>query len=336
MSDGQPQQNDEASVELGGSGARMPLVGLGTWKIPKDVAADAVRQAIEKGYRLLDLAADYGNEKEVGDGIRAAIENGTVKREELFVTSKLWNTFHAPEHVRPAMERTLRDTGLEYVDLYLIHFPISLEYVPFEERYPPGWLTGPEPEDGGPRPPYKEAPVPIADTWRAMEGLVDAGLARNIGVSNFTVPLMMDVLRYARIRPAALQFEMHPYLVQPRLMDWCRRNGIRMTAYSSFGPVSYKPFGFVDDVPTLLEHDAVRRVAEEAGRTAGQVLLRWAVQQGVAVIPKSSNPERLAGNRDLFGWSLTDAQMSALTELNANRRFNDPANYLDPPVPIFD
>ncbi len=120
------------------NGAKFPMVGFGTWKLPKDTAASMVQTAIEKGYRALDCACDYGNEKEVGSGIAAAIASGTVSREDMFVTSKLWNTYHRPEHVGLAVDRTLSDLGLDYIDLYLIHFPISLAFVPFEKRYPPG------------------------------------------------------------------------------------------------------------------------------------------------------------------------------------------------------
>lgn len=322
--------DESKAVRLGGSGADMPLVGLGTWKIEKDATADTVRDAIERGYRLLDLAADYGNEAEVGAGIRAAVAGGTVRREDLFVTSKLWVTFHAPEHVRPAAERTLRDTGLDYVDLYLMHFPIPLEYVDPAVRYPPGWWTGADPASG-----YREAAVPLADTWRAMEGLVNAGLARAIGVANFSAPLLMDLMRSARVPPSVLQIEMHPYLVQRGLLDLCERRGVRVTAFSSFGPSSYVPFGQVDHVQPLLTHPVVAGVAAAAGRTAAQVLLRWAVQQGVAVIPKSSSGERLSQNLDLFGWTLTDAQMKELNGLNSGLRFNNPAKFLSPPMPIF-
>src|SRR5687768_12354776 len=125
------------------TGDRMPVVGLGLWKVPKPDAAGLVREAVRVGYRHLDCACDYGNEAEVGEGIRSALSAGLCRREDLWVTSKLWNTYHAPGHVRPAVERTLRDLGLDYLDLYLVHFPIALEYVPFEERYPPGWVRDP-------------------------------------------------------------------------------------------------------------------------------------------------------------------------------------------------
>ena len=140
----------------------------------------------------------------------AAMAAGLCRREDLWVTSKLWNNYHAPQHVRPAVERSLRDLGLDYLDLYLIHFPIALEFVPFDERYPPGWLADPKRPQLGMQP----AQVPLAETWRAMESLVDAGLVRNVGICNFGCALIRDLLAQARIRPTVLQVELHPFLAQ--------------------------------------------------------------------------------------------------------------------------
>ena len=172
------------------TGDLMPKVGLGTWKIPRDVCPDIVHQTLKAGYKLLDCACDYGNEDKVGEGIKKALDEGVVQRKDLWVTSKLWNTFHRPEHVKPACLRTLKDLGLEYLDLYLIHFPISLKYVDPEVRYPPEWFYDPKAN----KPCMIEDPVPIIDTWRAMEQLVKEGLVKNIGVSNFNSALLRDLL----------------------------------------------------------------------------------------------------------------------------------------------
>ena len=162
--------------------------------------------AIQSGYRLLDAASDYGNEQEVGLGIKKALADGLVTREQLWVTSKLWNTYHRKEHVRAACLRSLKDLGVDYLDLYLIHFPIALKFVPFEERYPAGWnyLA----DKAG----MEEDSVAYEETWRAMESLVREGLVRNIGVCNIGTTLLRDVLNYATIKPSVLQIEMHPYL----------------------------------------------------------------------------------------------------------------------------
>ena len=179
----------------------IPAVGYGCWKVGRDKAAQLVENVISAGYKHIDGACDYANEKEVGEGIRNAISAGKIKREELFVTSKLWNTFHHPDHVEAACRRSLTDMGLEYLDLYLIHFPISLKYVPFDTRYPPEWLNDPNSTDK--KMVFED--VPIMDTWRAMESLVEKGLVRNIGVSNWNCQGLRDLLSYAKIKPSVLQ-----------------------------------------------------------------------------------------------------------------------------------
>ncbi len=157
------QASSEIAID---GGASLPSVGLGLWKIANADTAKMVYEAIRVGYRHLDCACDYGNEAQVGDGIRSAIADGLCAREDLWITSKLWNTYHHPQHVRPAIEKSLRDLGLDYLDLYLIHFPITLKYVPIEHRYPPGWFYDPEVA----KPRMETDAVPIADTWEAMEG----------------------------------------------------------------------------------------------------------------------------------------------------------------------
>jgi D-xylose reductase len=197
------------------SGASMPLTGLGLWKVPRDVAADQVYAAIKAGYRLLDGAADYANEKECGAGVARAIKEGVVAREDLFIVSKLWNTNHAAKHVEPACRKSLADWALDYFDLYLIHMPIPLAYgasgrgplIPVDPkvREHPGWTsTG---DDSGE---IQTERSPIHLTWGAMEGCHTKGLARNIGVSNFCSALIVDLMCYANVHPQVLQIEMHP------------------------------------------------------------------------------------------------------------------------------
>jgi len=296
-----------------------PPVGLGLWKIAPDRTAGIVAEAIAVGYRHLDSACDYGNEVEAGEGIRRAIAAGHCRRDDLWVTSKLWNTYHEPSRVRAACERSLADLGLDHLDLYLVHFPIALEFVPFEERYPPGWVRDP----GAASPKMRPIPVPLADTWGALERLVEAGLVRRIGLSNCPVALIREVAARARIQPAMLQVEMHPFLAQEKLLRFCRESGIAVTAYSPFGAGSYVPLGMATKEDSVLGHAVVREIAAATGRTPAQVVLRWGLQRGTAVIPKTSRPERLAENLAAVDFTLEEPQMRAITALDRHRRFND-------------
>jgi len=307
------------------TGARLPQVGLGLWKISPSSTADIVLHAMQIGYRHLDCACDYGNEPQVGEGLRAAVQAGVCRREEVWVTSKLWNTYHRQEHVRPALERTLRDLQLDYLDLYMIHFPIALKFVPLEERYPPGWFFDP----AAPHPKMEPDTVPIAETWQAMEQLVRDGLVRNIGVCNFNCALLRDMLAHAEICPAVLQIESHPYLTQEKLIRFCQEAGIAVTAFSPLGAPSYVPLGMAEENESVLSDPTVTRIADEVGKTPAQVVLRWGVQRPAAVIPKTSRVERLRENIALFDFELTDEQMQAISGLNRNRRFNDPGEFCE-------
>jgi D-xylose reductase len=302
-----------------------PPVGLGLWKIDRPTTAALVEEALKVGYRHLDAACDYGNEAEAGAGIRAAMSAGHCRRDQLWVTSKLWNTFHEPRHVRPACERSLRDLGLDHLDLYLVHFPIALEYVSPDTRYPPGWIFDPAATEPRMRP----TRVPLADTWGAMQELVDAGLVRQVGVCNFGVGLLRDLLASARIRPAVLQVELHPRLAQEKLLRFCREEGIAVTAFSPLGAPSYVPLGMARTDDSVLDHPVVVEAARAVGRTPAQVVLRWAVQRGTGVIPKTSRPERLRENLALFDFALSESQMAAITGLDQGRRFNDPGVFCE-------
>lgn len=304
-------------------GGRFPAVGLGTWKLPRPEAPALVREAIRQGYRHLDCACDYGNEPQVGQGIASALREGLCRREDLWVTSKLWNTYHEPRHVRAACERSLRDLGLDYLDLYLVHFPIALAFVPFDVRYPPEWFHDPQ----APQPAMKPIAVPYADTWGAMEELQRAGLVRRIGACNLNVSMLREVLTYASIRPAVHQIELHPYLSQPRQLRFCRQEGIAVTAFSPLGAPSYLPLGMAQPGESVLADPVVTALAARHGRTPAQVVLRWGVQRGCAVIPKTQQPGRLTENLALADFTLTEAEMGAIDALDRGRRFNDPGHF---------
>ncbi len=307
------------------NGTRMPAVGFGLWKIEKSDTAAMVSYAIEAGYRHLDSAADYGNEVEAGEGIARAIKEGICSREDLWITSKLWNTFHRPEHVRLACEKTLADLGVDYLDLYLVHFPISLKYVPIAERYPPEWIFNPKAE----HPTMEIDPVPLFETWRAMEGLVRAGLVRNIGVCNYNSALLHDLMAYAEIKPAMLQIESHPYLTQERLLQLAQNYEIAVTAFSPLGAGSYVALSMAAENDSVLSHPEVLQIASRLHRSPAQVVLRWGVQRGTSVIPKTSRLERLPENLAVFDFTLSDDEMAAISALNQNRRFNDPGAFCE-------
>lgn len=252
-----------------------------------------------------------------------------MKREELFIVSKLWQTFHEPEHVEQICRKQLADWGVEYFDLFIIHFPVALKYVDPAVRYPPGWF-----QEGDK---VEISNATTQQTWTAMEGLVDKKLARSIGISNHNIQVIMDMLRYARIRPATLQIEHHPYLTQEKLVEYAQKNGIAVTAYSSFGPLSFVELDLqsAKDTPLLFDHATVKTIAEKYSKTPAQVLLRWATQRGVSVIPKSNNQNRLAQNLDVTSFDLEESEIKAISALDKGLRFNNPVNVSFFLFPIF-
>jgi D-xylose reductase len=221
------------------------------------------------------------------------------------------------------VERSLHDLGLDYLDLYLIHFPIAQEFVPFESRYPPGWFFEPT----APSPRMRFARVPLAETWGAMEDLVAAGLVRHIGVCNYGTALLRDLLSYARVPPAVLQIELHPFLAQEKLVRFARESGIAVTAFSPLGAQSYFSIGMADPGESVLEHPTILDIAWLRGRTPAQVVLRWAIQRGTSVVPKTVHTERLQENLALGDFELSREEMSAIGALDRHRRFNDPGDF---------
>ncbi|KAG2118016.1 Aldo keto reductase [Suillus discolor] len=285
-------------------------------KVTKSTCADTVYNAIKAGYRLLDGAGDYGNEKEAGDGVRRAIADGLVKREDL--SQRII--------VKQITKMQLKLWGIDYFDLFLVHFPVALKYVDPSHRYPPEWFG----DDGK----VYTQNTPMHETWGAMEELVDEKLVKNIGLSNCQGSLILDVLRYAKYEPQVLQVELHPYLAQEALVKLCKRFSIAVTAYSSFGPQSYVELGGDKGTPSLLTHDVTSAAAKTHGKTEAQVLLRWATQRGIAVIPKSNNLDRLSANLDCNSFDLSESELAALSALNINLRLNDPAD-IDGRLAIF-
>ncbi|KAK9851180.1 hypothetical protein MYU51_010839 [Penicillium brevicompactum] len=311
-----------SSISIGSGGKKLPLVGFGLWRIDNDSCGDAVYNAIKAGYRMFDGACDYGNEAGAGEGITRAIKDGLVKREDLFIVSKLWNTYHEAHRVQEIAQKQLADWQVDYFDLYLIHFPIALKYVEPSVRYPPGWFY----EDSR----VETSNASIQETWQAMEKLVDQGSVKNIGVSNFSGSLLMDLLRYARIQPAALQIELHPYLAQDHLVQFAQKNGLAVMAFSSFGGVSYPQLEGTEagKVLSLLEHPEIVSIAQRVQKTPSQVLLRWATQRDIVVIPRSTNLERMGLNLTSTVFDLEESDIKKISSLDIGLRFNDPMQFL--------
>ena len=312
------------SIKLA-NGSQLPAVGLGMWKVDKPIVANLVQEAIRTGFRHFDCACDYGNEAQVGEGLQSAMESGLCGREDLWVTSKLWNTYHAAEHVKPALEKSLSDLRLDYLDLYLIHFPIAQKFVPFEHRYPPEWFFDPDAD----LPKIESAAVPIRETWEAMEELVDAGLAKNIGICNFNCQLLRDLLSYSRVRPSVLQIELHPQLTQEKLIRFCGAEDIAVTAFSPLGAESYFSIGMADPNESVLSQPVIIEIAQRYNKTPAQVVLRFGVQRGLAIVPKTSRVERLQENLAIFDFELTEEEMNSILALDKNRRFNDPGHFAE-------
>ena len=285
------------------NGDELPALGLGTWRAEPHAVGTAVRQALELGYRHIDAAAIYGNEAEVGAALEQAFADGVVRREDLWITSKLWNDCHAPEDVRPALERTLADLRLTYLNLYLIHWPVALRR---------GVLF---PDKGEDLLPLEQ--VPLATTWAAMEDLKSSGLCRHIGVSNFSQVKLQALLEGARQAPAMNQVERHPWLQQPQLLAYCQAHGIALTAYSPLGA------GRADRPSPVLADPELAALASGLGATPAQVLLAWGLACGTAVIPKALRPEHLAANLAAQDLELGTEAMARIARLDRRQRFVD-------------
>lgn len=292
---------------------QFPAFGLGTWKSSPGEVYLAVRSALEVGYRHLDCAAVYENEEEVGRGIEDAIKAGHISREELWVTSKLWNNAHLKADVRPAVEKTLRELRLDYLDLYLIHWPVAFKPGVSYPKSSDDWLT------------LEEAPLEA--TWEAMISLKEAGLVRQIGVSNMG-PVRINALSAVGEVPAVNQVEGHPHLQQRDLLGYCAEKGIVVTAYSPLG--SMDRVRRREDEPPLLFHPTIEAIAGEVGASTAQVLIKWAIQRGTAVIPKSVNPKRIAENLAALQVELSAEQMDRIAALDKGYRYLD-GSYFTPP-----
>ncbi|XP_032740403.1 aldo-keto reductase family 1 member C3 homolog isoform X2 [Rattus rattus] len=293
-------------------GRLMPLLGYGTCQNPevtKDKGLRSTKIAIDIGFRHIDSAYVYKNEKEVGEAIRSKITDGVVKREDIFLTTKLWNTFHRPELVRVGLERSLKSFQLDYVDLYLIHYPVSIK--PSEEIYT-------KDENGK----ILFETVDLCAIWEAMEKCKDAGLAKSIGVSNFNRRQLEMILNKPGLkhRPVCNQVECHPYLNQSKLLDFCKSQDIVLVAYAALG--SQRPTNWVDkNAPFLLNDPVLCGMAKKHNRSPAQIALRYQVQRGVVALAHTYEQKEMKENIQVFEFQLSSEDMEVLDGLNRNFRY---------------
>ncbi len=288
-------------------GDRMPALGLGTWKSEPDEVGAAVEEAIRLGYRHIDCAPIYGNEPHIGEALEQCFKKGLVSREEVWVTSKLWNNRHAAGDVIPALEATLADLRLEYLDLYLMHWPVAIRR---------GLVF---PESGEDMVSLED--VPLAETWERMEAAVAAGLCRHIGVSNCSAAKIASLLDGVRIAPEMDQVELHPYLQQDGLLSFCRSNDVLVTAYSPLGSRDRPERLRTEGEPVLLEDPVIGAIAARLDATPAQVLIAWALARRTAVIPKSTNPGRIRENFEAAEITLDAHAIREIGELDRHRRY---------------
>jgi aldehyde reductase len=292
------------------SGSHMPVFGLGTWKSKTGEVHKAVEYALSIGYNHIDCALVYNNEGEIGSAISNALEKKIIERKDLWITSKLWNTFHDPQHVRQSFLTTLANLKLDYLDLYLIHWPYAFQFSGYENEN-----LFPKNEDGT----VKYSDTDYLDTWKALEHLVDEGLIKNIGLSNFNSEQIQRVWDNSRIKPSVLQVELHPYLPQEKLIRFAKEKNIAVTAYSPLGSPD-RPWAESAD-PSVLEDPLVKALAEKYKKTPGQILIRFPIDRGISVVPKSVTPSRIESNKQVFDFHLEKEDVDALIALNKNYRY---------------
>jgi diketogulonate reductase-like aldo/keto reductase len=282
------------------NGGTIPALGFGTL-IPDPVATrNATRAALEAGFRALDTAERYRTEKEVGEAMQDVFKAGKIKREDIFVATKLWNTNHRPERVKPAFEASLKKLQLDFVDLYLIHTPFAFQ--PGDEQ---------DPRDANGNVIYDKG-VTLADTWGALEKLVHEGKCKAIGLSDIGLDALKEIFEAATIKPAVVHVESHPYLPEWELLDYCRKNGIVLQAFAALGHSSE---------PNVLADPVITTIANRVGKTPAQVALAWAIQRGTALLTTSKTPDRIKENFDVS--TLPEDAMREINDgIKSRMRFN--------------
>jgi len=282
-------------------------IGLGTWKSKGNDVKKAVKDALNAGMRHIDTAAAYGNEKEIGEALAEIFAEGRIMREDVFITSKLWNDAHKEGYVIPAIEKSLKNLQLDYLDLYLIHWPVAFKPGVNQPTKPSDYLSLEE--------------VPLIETWKQMENIKENGYARHIGVSNFSRKKLEDLLSKAKIKPEMNQIELHPLLQQEDLVEYCKSQDIFVTAYSPLGSGDRSDNMKGENEPNLLELKEIQEIAKNHNASAGQVLINWHNQRGCAAIPKSTSEDHIQENFKAARIELSEADMRKIALLDRHHRF---------------
>ncbi|MEP3387893.1 MAG: aldo/keto reductase [Reichenbachiella sp.] len=289
------------------NGDQMPALGLGTWKSEPGEVYKAIRTAISVGYKHFDCAYIYQNETEIGAALSDAIMTGEVNREELWITSKLWNTHHRKSDVKECLDITLKALQLDYLDLYLIHWPVAHQKDVIFPQEGSGLISLNK--------------IPLEETWAGMEEVKEARLAKHIGVSNFSAKKIAQVNQSASQKIEVNQVELHPMLQQKDLLDFCKKEQVVLTAYSPLGSRDRIPQMKAEDEPDMFEIPAIKAIAENHNCSPAQVLIAWAVNRDTVVIPKSTNESRLKQNLEAANIKLSVDEMNQINQLDRHFRY---------------
>uniref|UniRef100_A0A0N5CH74 Aldo_ket_red domain-containing protein n=1 Tax=Strongyloides papillosus TaxID=174720 RepID=A0A0N5CH74_STREA len=282
------------------NGIKMPILGLGTWQSSSDEGKNAIKCALDNGYRLIDTAKFYENETEIGEVLKEYFESGKLKREDVFITTKLWCTHNRKEDVESELRNSLKRLQLDYIDLYLIHVPLCYdhEFTKIDET------------------------VKMEDTWKGMEDVYEKGLAKSIGVSNFSNEEISRIMEIAKVPIHNSQVELHIYWPQTEHQKVCKQYNISLTAYSPIGSPGRFNFklGKFEESKVALEDEVALKLSKKYNKTTAQILLRHIIQKNICVIPKSSNPKRIIENLKIFDFSLTDEEMEELDNIQYRKK----------------